>query len=153
MKNKAKRKVGRPATTLPIAKKAGVTTAAVRQKRAQGKSDDQIIAEGLAKRAKREVWSREEFQSLEMKKLRAEAELKELEAQKRRGELIDVAEAGKAWTRVAEILRDAFTALPARAALKVAGKNAREVQVILQNEVHAILSQVPEQITAVEVAA
>lgn len=68
------------------------------------------------------------------------------EVKKREGSLVDVAEAQQQWQRVAEIIRDGFLSLPSRAALKCAGKTAREIQVVLQSEVTGILVQLPERI-------
>jgi len=76
----------------------------------------------------------------------AQANIKELQEQELRGDLIDKGEAIKWVGGLASEARTSFLALPRRIAPTVYGKEPREVEIMIRDEVYRILNRITRNI-------
>jgi len=75
-----------------------------------------------------------------------EARIKQLELEERRGQLVPIGEVAKAWARVAQNLRDAILAVPARIAKEAAAEaDAAQVEILLERELTRALNALAEK--------
>jgi hypothetical protein len=75
-----------------------------------------------------------------------EARIKQLELEERRGQLVPIAEAAKAWAHVAQTLRDAILSVPARIAKEMAAEgDAAQVEILLERELTRALNALAEK--------
>lgn len=75
-----------------------------------------------------------------------EARIKQLELEEKRGQLVSIAEVAKAWAHVAQTLRDALLAVPARIAKEMAAENdAAQAEILLEREISRALNALAEK--------
>lgn len=75
-----------------------------------------------------------------------EARMRQLELEERRGQLVPIAEAAKVWAHVAQTLRDAILAVPARLAQELAAEaDPVQVEILLERELTRTLNVLAEK--------
>lgn len=91
--------------------------------------------------------SAEPFVFSQARKEAALADLRELEYREKRGTLIDVNEAAKAWASVAQIVRENVMGIPDRIAQELAAlTDAKQVRERLLAELRLVLTNLPAQL-------
>lgn len=117
--------------------------------RRAGKSDDEIRAEVGQRREDAEpAEGQESFADAQRRKEIAQANLKEMEERERRGELVDATEAAKAWEQAGSQINSEMLNIPDRVAMRLEGKNAREIREILMTEIRKALLIVSDKLRA-----
>jgi len=122
-----------------IAKAAGLTIPGVRYKRNRGWSDDEIITGQV-------LSSGEDLVDAQRRKEIALADLRELELEEKRGQLVSVIEAQNAWSTLILLIRNKFTAMPNAISEQLASiTESREVRQFLTGEIDRVLTQLAEE--------
>lgn len=129
----------KPVTNVTLANEVGVSPTLVQRKRTQGKTDDQIREESVA-RAKKPHGGEESYALAQARKERALADKHELELLERRGELVERKASDRQAFETARIVRDGLMAIPDRlASLLAAESDVRKVHGILSDEIRKAL--------------
>jgi len=141
--------------------KSGFTTSAIKYKRANGKTDEEILAEGLKRKEIGQVHARrlgeimgrleeggsvdggpeaeENYARATLREKIASANKRELEEGMMRKELVRVADVAEEWARVGARLKDELLAIPDRVALGLDGRPYKEIREILMQEIRRVL--------------
>lgn len=126
-------------TDAQIAKKAGLTVPGVRYKRERGWTDEEILAG-------ERVVEGESLVQAQLRKETALADLRQLEVDEKRGELIPLAEATASWVALVQLTRAKMTAIPNAICDQLAAStDAGEIRLFLMREIDERLTQLAEE--------
>ena len=134
-----------------LAAQIGKSSQHVNAQRRAGKSDAEIIAEATQRNESQSTTApdavdAETMAQAQRRKEIAQANLKELEESEKRGQLVDITAAAQAWHDAGTRLRDELMGIPDRVALKLEGKNARQIREVLMSEVRRALLMLSDEL-------
>lgn len=72
------------------------------------------------------------------------AKMRQLDYEERKGKLIDVEQVKQDAEKVAALLRTTLLSMPSRLALQLEGKEAAEIQALLEHEINQVLTKLHE---------
>ena len=129
-----------------VAKKIGITPAGVQYKRDRGLTDEEIIS-GEGKRGA----NGETLAAAQLRKEQALADLRELEVQQKRGELIELKTAVLAGASMAQMTRQRMMTIPnALAGLLASTTDEREIKRLLDSEITKQLEHLSNDFLSLE---
>lgn len=158
-----------------LSRETGYSPGIVHRKLTQGKSPDEIRADAAAYREKqglkplepgeprlerapvdrpKRVKRDESFYDAQKRKESAVADIREMEAQQKAGELVDVTVVEAQWTEIATAIRDSLLGLPLKISGKLAGlQDQREIERYLKTSFRAELAKISKTLDESQSAA
>lgn len=155
-----------------LARETGYSPGIISRKLSQGKTADEIRADAAAWREKqaykaaesgdvepeqapaKRVRREESFYDAQKRKESAVADIRELEAKQKAGELVEVVVVEAQWTEIATSIRDSLLGLPLKISGKLAGmQDQREIERYLKTMFRAELSKISKTLAESQSAA